>query len=182
MKNNNKNLMLCSFFTSLIICGAYMKIPLPFIPVTLQTAFVTLSGLILGAKQAAVSALAYLLLGLIGFPVFTSGGGLSYIFNPTFGYIIGFIFGAAITGFISHRSASSHYKNNLLSGLAGLAVIYACGIIYYCLINTLYLNAELSLRHIFTYCFLLTAPTDIILTAVISYIALRISSAVKISN
>jgi biotin transport system substrate-specific component len=52
----------------------------------------------LGSKLGALSQLIYVVLGLIGIPVFTKGGGLSYIFEPSFGYLIGFILAACIIG------------------------------------------------------------------------------------
>lgn len=159
-----------------MICAAYIRIPVPFIPFTLQSAIVTLSGLLLGCKKSAASTVTYLLLGLIGFPVFTGGGGLSYIFHPTFGYIIGFVLGASLTGFIAQKCSSKNFQTNLLTGIAGLAVIYVCGIVYYCLINSLYLHTELSFRHIVVYCFLTTAPGDIVLTVISAYTAKRIAA------
>lgn len=175
----SKDFVLCALFTSLIICGTYIRIPVPFIPFTLQSAFVTLSGLLLGCKKSAASTVTYLLLGLVGFPVFTGGGGLSYVFNPTFGYIIGFILGASLTGLIAQKFSPKNFRTNLLAGFVGLAVIYVCGIVYYCLINSIHLHTELSFRHIFIYCFLTTAPGDILLTVVAAYTARRLAASVK---
>ena len=104
MKNTKIQLIaLCSVFTALIAAGAFIRIPIPIIPFTLQTFFVVLAGMLLGAKSGAMSALAYMLLGLVGIPVFTQGGGIGYIFKPSFGYIIGFVFGAMVAGYIANR-------------------------------------------------------------------------------
>ena len=97
-KLNTKSLILCSLFAALISVGAFIKIPVPMVPFTLQVLFSTLAGLLLGPRLGVVSVGIYILLGLVGLPIFTNGGGPSYIFQPTFGYLIGFIFGAYIIG------------------------------------------------------------------------------------
>ena len=73
--NRTKNLMYCSLFTALIAVGAFIKIPIPFVPFTLQFLFTTLAGLLLGSKMGAVSVIAYMVLGLVGLPIFSEGGG-----------------------------------------------------------------------------------------------------------
>lgn len=174
-----QKLVLSAFFTALIVCGAYIKIPIPFIPITLQTAFVILSGLLLGAKYSAASNIAYLLLGLSGFPVFSGGGGLSYVLQPTFGYIIGFILGALVTGLISRKLIKKNTLTYFISGLIGLVVIYICGISYYCFISHIYLHINITFRHIFIYGFISTAPCDILFTALAAYTAKRLSPVIK---
>ena len=73
--NRTKNLMYCSLFTALIAVGAFIKIPIPVVPFTLQFLFTTLAGLLLGSKMGAVSVIAYMVLGLVGLPIFPEGGG-----------------------------------------------------------------------------------------------------------
>lgn len=67
--------MYCSLFTALIAVGAFIKIPIPVVPFTLQFLFTTLAGLLLGSKMGAVSVIAYMVLGLVGLPIFSEGGG-----------------------------------------------------------------------------------------------------------
>ena len=76
---------------ALTAVGAFIKIPLPYIPFTLQTFFVFYSGILLGAKLGMLSQIIYILIGLVGIPVFSNGGGPSYVFQPSFGFLIGFI-------------------------------------------------------------------------------------------
>lgn len=83
-----KNLVLAGLFTALTAIGAFIKIPFPLVPLTLQTLFTVLAGVILPPQYAALSQSAYLVLGLAGLPVFANGGGLGYIFQPTFGYLL----------------------------------------------------------------------------------------------
>ena len=109
-KLNTKSLILCSLFAALIAVGAFIKIPIPVVPFTLQVLFTTLAGLLLGPRLGAISVGIYILIGLVGLPVFTQGGGPSYIFQPTFGYLIGFLIGTYITGYIAHRKKNSSLK------------------------------------------------------------------------
>ena len=97
------DLVYCSIFTVLIAVGAFIKIPIPVVPFTLQVLFTTMSGLLLGAKLGAVSVGMYIFSGLIGLPVFTEGGGIWYLFKPSFGYIIGFLIGSYVTGKIAEK-------------------------------------------------------------------------------
>ena len=92
-KNNSKKtvrLVLCALFAALIAVGAFIKIPIPYIPLTLQTLFTMLAGLMLGGRLGAISVCVYVAIGLAGLPVFTQGGGQMYVLKPTFGYLIGF--------------------------------------------------------------------------------------------
>ena len=99
---NAKNMALCGVFTALIAIGAFIRIPVPVVPFTLQYLFTMLAGLLLGAKLGAAAVALYVGMGLIGFPIFTQGGGFGYVFNPSFGYLVGFIVGAYATGKIAH--------------------------------------------------------------------------------
>ena len=96
-QNNTRYAAYTGLFTTLIILGAFIKIPVPVIPFTLQFLFVSLAGLLLGAKYGGLSVFIYAALGLAGLPVFTAGGGITYVVFPTFGYIIGFIFSAFVS-------------------------------------------------------------------------------------
>lgn len=85
------DLILCALFAALIAVGAFIKIPIPGVPFTLQVLFTTLAGLLLGSRMGAVSVAIYIILGLAGVPIFTGGGGIGYVVYPTFGYLIGFL-------------------------------------------------------------------------------------------
>ena len=83
MRNKTYKMILVSIFAALTAVGAFIKIPLPPVPFTLQVFFVILSGLLLGSRMGLASQIVYIALGLVGVPVFTEGGGLQYIFHPT---------------------------------------------------------------------------------------------------
>lgn len=150
-----KNLVLCTLFAALITIGTYIKIPTPLLPLTFQTLFVVLSGLVLGRKYGAVSVCVYVAAGLIGLPVFT-GSALS----PTFGYIVGFIPGSWLAGYIAEKFKPC-FLTWMLSALAGIAVIYALGIPYYYLMSKFYLQNELGAKTLLVYFVLMPMPGDI---------------------
>ena len=137
-KLNTKSLILCSLFAALIAIGAFIKIPVPIVPFTLQVLFSTLAGLLLGPRLGVISVGIYLLLGLVGLPIFTKGGGPSYIFQPTFGYLIGFLIGVYVTGSIAHKTKNPSLKRLITASLVGLTIVYIIGMIYY------YLNTPLT--------------------------------------
>lgn len=96
-------------FTILTSVGAAIRIPLPFtpVPITLQTLFVLLSGLMLGANRGAMSQALYLIWGISGAPLFAGGvTGLAILSGPTGGYLIGFIISAWLLGRISRNTTN----------------------------------------------------------------------------
>ena len=68
-----KGVIYCGLFTALIAVGAFIKIPIPVVPFTLQYLFTMLAGLLLGSRLGTVSVLSYMLLGLAGLPIFFGG-------------------------------------------------------------------------------------------------------------
>lgn len=162
-RGKTRDLMLCALFVALIAIGAFLKVPIPALPFTLQYLFTMLAGLLLGPELGATAVGIYLLLGLAGVPVFANGGGIGYVFQPSFGYLIGFALGAYVTGRIAHSVPRASYKRILAANFAGLAVVYLCGMVYYYIISNFYLHTPFGLAPLFLYCFLLTVPGDIVL-------------------
>ncbi len=138
-----KRLIRISYFTLLTVIGGLIRIPVGTVAFTFQTLFVMLSGLILGGVDGAISQFAYLFLGLVGIPVFASGGGFSYVLMPTFGYIIGFISGAFVTGLIRSKMRTLSTLKLWAACAVGLVVIYAVGIAYQTAILTLVIKLTL---------------------------------------
>ncbi len=103
MKLNVKHTVLAALFAALTAVGAFLKIPFPGVPVTLQVFFVFLAGLALPPYAALLSQAAYLVIGLAGVPVFTSGGGIAYALTPTFGYLLSFLAMAPLTSLIARK-------------------------------------------------------------------------------
>ena len=140
MKLKTKDMILVSIFTALMIVGAFLRIPFPILPITLQPFFCALAGILLGSRLGLLSQLVYIALGLAGLPVFAQGGGISYVFNPTFGFLLGFAASAFVIGKITEMLKAINLKNLLLSLISGLLVIYSLGIPYMYLILDLYMK------------------------------------------
>lgn len=175
MRKKYRDFSLCGLFTALIICGAYIRISISVIPITLQTTFVCLSGLIIGGKKAVMSTTIYMIMGLIGLPVFAGGGGVSYILRPTFGYIIGFIAGAGLTGYISHYRSKYNFIRYFAGSVIGLITIYFFGIIYNYILSNFYLHSNITLRYLVIYSIIPNFPTDFIFLFIVIYIAKRMN-------
>lgn len=135
-----KDLIFISLFTALAIAGAFLRIPLPFLSITFQLLFAVLAGIILGPIKGMIAMTIYLLLGLVGLPVFSLGGGLGYITQPSFGFILGFIPGAYITGLVYNKLNLKPYPRALISFLTGAFVVYLIGITYMFFILKFYLT------------------------------------------
>ena len=98
-----KDMILVALFAALTAIGAFIKIPIPYVPITLQVLFCAYSGLLLGARRGLYSQLLYLAVGLIGIPIFTNGGGPAYVLQPTFGYLVGFALCSYIIGKVTEN-------------------------------------------------------------------------------
>ena len=122
---DTRQMILCALFTALIAVGAQIKVPLPVVPFTLQFLFTTLAGLLLGGRLGALSVAVYLVLGLVGAPVFTEGGGPAYLLKPSLGYLIGFMLGAWLTGKIAFSARRLGFKLAVAASAAGLAAVEA---------------------------------------------------------
>ncbi len=168
------HLILCALLAALIAVGAFIKIPVPNVPVTLQTLFVLLSGMLLGGKGGAISCGVYLAVGLVGLPVFTKGGGMMYLLEPTFGYLAGFIPCAYIAGWLTERRKKRSFSGLFLAGVAGLCALYAIGTLYLFLINRLYLGTEISLWMLAVSGVLLCLPADLLCCAACAWITQKI--------
>ena len=139
-----KNLVMCSLFVALMVVGAFIKIPVPVVPFTLQLLFTMMAGLLLGGKLGAVSVGVYILMGLLGLPIFAEGGGFAYVLKPSFGYIIGFAVASYVTGMIANRVPDPSYKRLLAANFIGLGIVYLFGMVYYYFL--MYINAAVLQR------------------------------------
>lgn len=170
---HTKDMILCAMFVALIAAGAFIKIPVPVVPFTLQYLFTMLAGLLLGGRKGCFAVCVYILLGLVGLPIFAQGGGIGYLFQPSFGYIIGFAVGAFVTGTIANKKHQPGYGRLLAANFVGLGIVYLFGMVYYYLISNFYLENPIGLWPLFLYCFLLAVPGDILLCIIGAIIGRR---------
>lgn len=173
-----KDLVLCAMFVALIAVGAFIKVPVPVVPFTLQFLFTMLAGLLLGPVNGALAVVVYIVLGLVGLPIFTQGGGPGYIFQPSFGYIIGFAVAAYVTGRIANEKSRPGYRRLLAADFIGLFIVYAFGMVYYYVSAFRHKYADRSLA-VVLYCFLLAVPGDIALCILAAVIGKRMIPMIK---
>lgn len=112
---------------AIISVVSQIAIPLPsMVPITLQTFVVALCGYLLGVKKGSITLVAYILLGLVGAPVFASfQGGVSAIIGYTGGFIIGFIPFCALCGMFRRR------LNAIVAGIVGAFILHLLGVLWY---------------------------------------------------
>ncbi|MFD1633467.1 biotin transporter BioY [Haloplanus ruber] len=123
----------------------------PNVPITLQTLWVYLAGVVLGPLWAGVAFTLYLLAGLVGLPVFAGGNaGLGVVLGPTGGFLIGFPLAAMTVGAVAHgldgltAPDAIPVPRLVLALVAGTAVVYAAGAVGYALVQAIGLVAAVS--------------------------------------
>ena len=162
--------VLIPLFTALTAVGAFIKIPVPHVPFTLQTLMVMFAGLILGSRRGALSQLLYLILGLMGLPIFAQGGGPAYVLQPSFGFLLGFIPGAFVIGKILEGTENLALPKVITALALGQGVIYLFGLSYLYLNLNFILHKPVSPYSVLVAGFLIFLPGDILKTAVAALI------------
>lgn len=179
---NTRNLILVAMFAALTAIGAFIKVPIPYVPFTLQYLFCALAGLILGSKLGALSQIVYVAIGLSGVPVFTEGGGISYIFKPTFGYLIGFVVAAYVIGKVRESVLKLTFIKTIFTLLLGLFFIYLFGVVYLYISYNLYLGKDISFYFAFFYGFVVCITGDLVLTVFAAYISIKLLPVLRKSG
>ncbi|MFA5527050.1 MAG: ECF transporter S component [Peptostreptococcales bacterium] len=179
-----KDLVRVAIMVTMIAIGAFIRIPAPVIgSFTLQLPFVILTGIVLGSKKGALAATVYCIGGLLGIPWFTMGGGLGYIFQPTFGFIISFIFGAFIVGYFRELSMKTNPKKGLIMTIIGsiltTLVVWIFGMLYLSAIYQYYLGNKFGYLAALASIFSPSLVADLITAVLIPFVGLRIHKAIR---
>ena len=175
-----KNMILVALFAALTAVGAFIRIPMGISTITLQFLFTALAGVLLGRELGALSQAIYVALGIVGVPVFASGGGFQYVFNPTFGFLLGLIPAAWVIGKLSENAHAP--KRVAIACLAGLAVLYLIGVPYMGIVCNAYLGRGLTLWQILKAGMIVYLPGDFLKIALCALVAPRLSQAVARAN
>ncbi|EGK11639.1 biotin transporter BioY [Kroppenstedtia eburnea] len=128
-----RNMVLAAMFAALLAVSGQIAIPVPPVPVTLQTLVVMLAGSVLGARWGAASVGIFILLGAFGVPVFSGGqGGLAVLVGPTAGYIWSWPVAAFLIGWLTEGSAPRlrFWKLMVYHVVWGIAFIDLCGVLW----------------------------------------------------
>ena len=149
MKLSVRDMTRVALFTALICLaslilkfGGELVVPFSILPL-----MVMLTGAILGPRLGAISVAVYVLIGLVGAPVFAKPpfGGLTYIFQPSFGFLPGFILAAYVVGWIVRAGKTEHYAKYISAMLAGVVAMYLVGIPYLYIIIKFYLGKTFTM-------------------------------------
>ena len=180
MQQKTKYLAMSALCTALMVVGAYLRFPLPFLAVqfTTQVFFLLVTGLVLPPKYSAGALLAYVLLGLIGLPVFSQGGGLQTILTPNFGYLLGFIFSAYITALLHKRIQGKKWAY-IVPAIIGVFAVYAIALPYVALLATLYQAKPVAFETLMKGYFLAFLPLDLVKAAGAALVASQVRKALR---
>ena len=168
-----KELILCAMFTALIAIGAFLKIPVGPEIFTLQFLFTLLAGLLLGGQLGAMAVLVYVVLGLIGVPVFANGGGFAYVLQPTFGYLAGFALQAVLTGVWARKLQEITVGKLIGLNVVGMVVVYLIGLSYFYIISNYVIDMPIALWTLVLYGGILQVPGDFLLCCLAAVLAIR---------
>jgi biotin transport system substrate-specific component len=125
-----------ALFSVITAASAQISIPLPFtpVPLTLQPMMVLLGAAVLGSRLGLVAQVTYLLAGIAGLPVFAASPelpqGALRLLGPTGGYLMAYPLAAFVTGWLAERGFDRRYGTSLLAMAAGLAVVFAFGVLW----------------------------------------------------
>ncbi|MCE4047584.1 biotin transporter BioY [Bacillus sp. Au-Bac7] len=173
------DITMVALFVALMAIGANVTsfLVIGGVPITLQTFFAIMAGLLLGKRLGAVAMLCYMLIGLAGFPIFSGlSGGLRILFSPTFGFILSYILLAFTVGWI--REKNSSLAGFIISSFVGLILNYLFGTNWMYFSYKWWAQAPDSFSYAVAWSWMLIPLIkDIIFTAVAGIIAYRLNNA-----
>ena len=176
MHFTTREIVLVALFVAFIIVGAFIRIPVGTYVISLQPVFTLMAGLILGAKLGAMAVSIYILMGLIGIPVFTAGGGPQYVLQPTFGFLFSFIVQAFICGKLSRNLKPPKFLSVFVISLISLVFVYVIGLFYFYMISVYVLGMEGQISALIAI-ISSGAIKDIVMAAIVSKISLKLYQA-----
>ncbi|MGA9287204.1 MAG: biotin transporter BioY [Anaerobacillus sp.] len=177
------DLVYAGMFAALMAVGANIAqfLVVGGVPITLQTFFAILAGLLLGSRLGAISMTVYALVGFAGAPVFAQfTGGPGILFKPTFGFILSYILVAYIAGKIVESKSKPTTRTFLIASFVGFILNYVLGTNYMYYAYKLWADAPEGFTYGMAWLWMVAPlPKDIILTVVAALISPRVYQAVS---
>lgn len=176
-KNRIKTYVLISLFTAIIAVCSFITVPAA-VPFTLQTLGIFTALSVLGGKRGSVCTVLYILLGILGIPVFSGfSAGLGHLLGATGGYIIGFIF-LSLTYLIITAVFGNKFTVKAVGLVSGLLICYLFGTLWYMAVylKTLTTDAFISTLSV---CVLPFIIPDLIKIALALFIDRKIPNTVR---
>ena len=164
-----RNIAMTGVLVALFAVSAFIRIPMPAMPFTLQVLVILLAPMLMGAKVSFAAVALYIVLGLAGLPVFASGGGPAYVLVPSFGFLIGFMFSTIPNGLIAGKSAGLF--RNFAAGLSGFVVYELVGCLGFWLNMQYVQGKEMSLGMAAALSVIPYAPVDLLKLVLAALIA-----------
>ncbi len=178
--NPGRDLALIAVFAAFVaVCALLPAIPVgpAAVPITLQTLAIYITALTLGGTRATLAVTLYVLAGLIGLPVFSGGrGGFGTVASPSFGYLLGFIPGALLTGSLAYAALRRRLSGAGLFGAFVVAVLAGFALIQIFGIAGMMTNAHLELGAAVAAA-LIYVPGDLVKCLVAVFVALAVHRA-----
>ena len=179
-KMKTSDMAYIAMFAVVMAVCSWISIPAipPLVPFTLQTFGVFLAVGVLGGKRGSLAVLVYLLLGMVGVPVFSGfSGGIGYLLGSTGGYIVGFLLTALVMWLMEHFLGSKSWVL-VLSMVVGLVVCYAFGTAWYMIVYTAN-TGEIGLWTALSWCVFPFIVPDLIKIALAFLISKRLAAVRK---
>ncbi len=162
---------------ALLVVSAQFSIPIGPIAISLQTLVVLIIGLVLPTKQAVLTTSLYVVIGLIGLPVFAQGmGGPQSVLLPSFGFILSFTPAVWAMSKIRKMKPIAGIHPSIFALIVGNVIIYALGLLYMTFILTFYVGQDLNFGQILSIGMLPFIPGDIIKSIVAMSISKRLNA------
>jgi len=182
------DLCYAAMFVALTMIGANLTSLVPFlvvggVPITLQTFFAILSGVVLGSRLGAISMTVYTFVGLVGAPVFAGfSGGPRTILSPTFGFILSFILLSYFAGKIVEKSNKKLYSY-IIAALIGMIINYIFGTNWMYFAYKIWAEAPEGFTYKIAWVWMLAPlPKDTILSIFAGVMAYRLHKTVRLKR
>ncbi|MDO4484702.1 MAG: biotin transporter BioY [Clostridia bacterium] len=170
---NTYALVLCALFAALTAVCAQITIPIGPVPISLSLLPVLLCAALMKKQYAALTMLVYMVMGLIGLPVFSNlTGGPGKLFGVTGGYIIGYLPCAFIASWMIEKLGRAYWKQ-LIAMLVGVAVCYVFGTVWFIITKGVTLSAALAM------CVTPFLPGDAVKIALAAFLSDRLEKIMK---
>lgn len=181
--NHSRTLQLIqiAMFAALMTIGANISsfLVVGGVPITLQTFFAILAGILLGSRTGATAMLVYALIGLAGLPVFAKfSGGMDTLISPTFGFILSYVLVAYIVGEIVRKFPTR--RGFVLAALVGTAINYSIGTNWMYAAYKLWFDAPAGFTYQMAWTWMLVPlPKDIILAVFAGMFGYRLKPIIQ---
>ena len=171
-------------FIALMIVSAFISIPItPSVAFTLQCLVTNMCCLLLGKKWGTCSVILYIVLGLLGLPIFAGGGGgFAYVLKPSFGFLIGMAVGGFFAAWFREKVGKNNFTTYLLASLIDMAIWDIIGVAYGAGIMYGYMHASTGVWQFFMMFLIPFIPIDIVKCVISALLCPKLSKFSKLES